>query len=144
VNATLNQQHSLDFIQNMLVQETAQKGIAMGIFLNEKLIGSIGMHDWNHHLQKAQVGYWLIKDAEGKGLMKRTAVAFISFLFEHLGLNKVEIQFLPYNIRSSELTKKLNAKVEGILRDNIKINGAFEDVVITGILCKEWNTSINS
>lgn len=138
VNATLKPQHSMDFIQNMLVQETAQKGIAMGIFLKEQLIGGIGMHDWDHYLKKAQIGYWLSKDAEGKGLMQRSATAFITFLFEHLGLNKIEIQFLPYNKRSGELTQRLHAKVEGVLRDSILINGSFEDVVITGILRKEW------
>ncbi len=140
VNMTLKPEHSLNFIQNMLVRETAQQGIAMGIFLDEMLIGGIGMHEWDHMLRKVQIGYWLAKDAEGKGYMLHSARAFISFLFDRLVLNKIEIHFIPYNTRSSELTKKLGAKVEGVLRDSVLFNGALEDVVVTGILKKEWSS----
>lgn len=138
VNTTLKQQDSLDFINHCLLQESGQTGLAMGIFLDERLVGGIGMHDWNHPMKKAQIGYWLSKDKEGQGIMLQCTRAFIRFIFEQLGLNKIEIHFLPYNSRSSELTKRLNAKVEGVLRDSIKRNGAFEDVVITGILRREW------
>ncbi len=142
VNTTLKQQDSLEFIHHALLQETGQLGLAMGIFLEGKLVGGIGMHEWNHNLMKAQIGYWLAKEAEGRGLMLSSARAFINFLFNQLKMNKVEIHFLPYNMRSSELTKKLGAKVEGILRDSIKINGAHEDVVITGILSREWQAGV--
>lgn len=138
VNTTLSQEDSSRYIHHCLLQETSQAGLSMGIFQNNLLVGSIGFHDWNHLLMKAQLGYWLIKEVQGQGLMQRVAVKFISFLFNHLGMNKVEIHFLPYNTRSSALTKHLGAKVEGVLRDSVKLNGSFEDVVITGILKKEW------
>lgn len=138
VNRTLNVQDSLDFIHHALVQETAQSGLAMGIFFNDQLIGGIGMHEWHHSLKRAQIGYWLAEEQEGKGLMLRCARAFIDLLFTQLSLNKIEIHFLPYNTRSSELTKRLGAKVEGVLRDSISVNGGFEDVVVTGILRREW------
>lgn len=138
VNTTLRPQHSLEYIQQTLVQATAQQGIALAILLDDRIIGSIGLHDWNHYLKKVQIGYWLSKEQEGKGIMLRVATAFISRIFEQLSLNKVEIHFLPYNTRSGELTRRLGAKVEGVLRDSILINGAFEDVVVTGILRKEW------
>jgi ribosomal-protein-serine acetyltransferase len=138
VNTTLRAEHSLEFIRNALVQETAQQALTMGIFLNDQLVGGIGMYDWNHYLKKAQIGYWLDKNHEGRGLMLQCTTALITFLFHNVGLNKIEIHFLPYNTRSSELTKRLGAKVEGVLRDSILLNGAYEDVVVTGILRREW------
>jgi ribosomal-protein-serine acetyltransferase len=138
VDATLKEADSLAFIDTTIKQQTAQEGMAMGIFLNDQLIGSIGMHTWDHRLKKCEIGYWLVEDRQNQGYMYRSAVAFLDFLFHRLELNKVEIRFLPFNSRSGSLAQKLGGKVEGVLRDNYKINGSFEDTVVIGILNKEW------
>lgn len=138
VDTTTKPEHSLQFIQNTLVQQNNQEALALGIFRQRELIGGIGMHQWDHYLRKAQVGYWLAKDYEGQGIMCRCAIRFIDFLFDKLDLNKIEMHLLPHNTRSAALTQKLGAKVEGVLRQSIKVNGKLEDVVVTGILRSEW------
>jgi ribosomal-protein-serine acetyltransferase len=60
VDATLKEADSLAFIDTTIKQQTAQEGMAMGIFLNDQLIGSIGMHTWDHRLKKCEIGYWLV------------------------------------------------------------------------------------
>lgn len=138
VDLTLKEADSATFISVSMDQERDQKGLAMGIFLDEILIGGIGMHEWNHHLKKCQIGYWLAAGQQGNGYMYRSATAFLNFLFGQLGMNKVEIHFLPYNTRSGSLAEKLGGKVEGVLRHNYKSNGSFEDTVVVGILSSEW------
>lgn len=143
VDTTTRPEHSLQFIQNAQAQQNNQEAMAMGIFRNQReLIGGIGMHQWDHYLRKAQVGYWIAKDYEGKGIMLRCATRFIDFLFDKLDLNKVEMHLLPQNTRSAALTQKLGAKVEGVLRQSIKVNGRLEDVVVTGILRSEWKSRL--
>lgn len=138
VDNTLKEADSVTFIGITMDQERDQKAMAMGIFLDNKLIGGIGMHEWNHSLKKCQIGYWLAERQQNKGYMYRSAVAFLDFLFHQLGMNKVEICFLPFNTRSGALAQKLGAKVEGVLRHNCRLHGSFEDTVIAGILGSEW------
>jgi ribosomal-protein-serine acetyltransferase len=138
VDTTLKPENSLHFIQHALAQEAAQEAVSLGIWQDQQLIGGIGMHDWDHYLRRAQIGYWLVREAEGRGLMSLAAQRFVGFLFEKLDLNKIEIHYLPRNSRSATLAARLGARVEGVIRDGIKVNGAFEDLVICGQLRKEW------
>ena len=102
------------------------------------MIGGIGMHDWDHYLNRAQIGYWMVPALQGKGIMQECASRFISFLFEKLKLNKVEIHYLPANTRSAALAARLGAQVEGIIRHSVMVHGKPEDLVISGILRSEW------
>ena len=138
VDHTIKEDQSLDFIYGAQIQQQQQTGLALGIFLADTLIGGIGMHDWDHHLQKADIGYWMDKDHQGLGVMHNCATAFIDYLFFQLRLNKIEIRFHPANSRSAAAAKRLGFTVEGILRDAQNKNGLLQDVVVTGLLRKEW------
>lgn len=138
VDATTKPEHSLEFIQQSIARQSKQEGLALGIFFNKELIGGMGMHDWNHYLKKAQLGYWITKEHEGKGIVKACLEHFIDFLFLKVGLNKVEIQFMPENKRSAILAERTGFKTEGIIRDNYLLNGNYKDLVVTGLLKSEW------
>lgn len=138
VDATTKQEHSLQFIQVSMQQQHNQEALALGIFYKRKIIGGIGMHDWNHVLEKAQLGYWISKDFEGKGIITTCMERFIDFLFDKVGLNKLEIHFVVTNKRSAVIAEKLGFRTEGVLRDSYVMNGVFTDLVVTGLLKKEW------
>jgi ribosomal-protein-serine acetyltransferase len=140
VDKTTKQEHSLQFIQQSLNQLHTQEGLALGIFLNDSLIGGIGMHHWDQLAKTAQVGYWISREYEGKGIINRCLVKFIDFLFKKIGLNKIEIHFVPSNTRSAKVASRLGFKVEGIIRQSVVRNGMPEDLVITGLLKSEWTS----
>jgi ribosomal-protein-serine acetyltransferase len=138
VDATTKQEHIQQFIQRTLVQLNNQEALELGIVYNRQIIGGIGMHDWNHMLKKAQIGYWIKQEYEGKGMMSRCVQRFIDFLFEKPGLNKIEIHFMPGNSRSAAMAQRLGFKIEGVIRQSYFMNGRLEDLVITGLLKSEW------
>lgn len=139
VDMTTKPEYSLHYIQQALVQQNNQEAIALGIIYQRKLVGSVGMHNWDHDLKKAQLGYWIAKEFEGKGMMQTSLKSFIGFLFEKAGLNKVEIQFMVPNRRSAAVAERLGFKVEGIIRQSYILNGAYHDLVLTGLLKTEWS-----
>jgi ribosomal-protein-serine acetyltransferase len=139
VDSTTKQEHSLQFIQMSLQQQHSQEALALGIFYNRKIIGGIGMHHWDHVLEKAYLGYWISKEYEGQGIVNKCLERFIDFIFDKVGLNKLEIHFIPSNKRSACVAERLGFKVEGVLRDSYVVNGVFTDIVITGLLKKEWH-----
>ena len=58
VGSTTKAEHSLQFIQKSHQQLNNQEGLALGIFYNGKIIGGVGMHDWDQVTKRAQIGYW--------------------------------------------------------------------------------------
>ncbi len=138
VDATTKPEHIQQFIQRTQTQLNNQEALELGIFLDKEIIGGIGMHAWDHFLKKAQVGYWIKKEYEGKGIVYRSLQHFIDFLFEKPGLNKIEIHFMPSNKRSAALAERMGCKVEGVLRQSYFFNGKLEDLVISGLLKSEW------
>lgn len=138
VDKTTRQEHSLQFIQQSLHQLHTQEALALGIFHDYKIIGGIGLHRWEQTVKKAQIGYWISKDYEGKGIITRCLERFIDFLFEKIGLNKIEIHFIPSNTRSAKVAERLGCRVEGVIRQSHIRNGKPEDIVITGLLKSEW------
>lgn len=138
IDATTKEEHTRAFIEEGLAMLHHQRGLATGIFLQEKIIGGIGLYQWDHQLKKASLGYWIRKEYEGKGLLSQCLKHFIDFIFTTLGLNKIEIHFIPSNKRSAAIAEKLNAKIEGVLRESYLIHGKLEDMVIAGILKREW------
>jgi len=138
VDVTTKQEHILQFIQRTVQQQHNQTALELGIVHNHHLIGGIGMHDWDHNLKKAQLGYWIRKEYEGQGIINKCLVRFIDFLFEKPGLNKIEIHFMTGNKRSAAVAQRLGFRVEGIIRQSYLMNGKLEDLAITGLLKSEW------
>ncbi|MEI8279275.1 MAG: GNAT family protein [Bacteroidota bacterium] len=138
VDATTKPEHSLQFIQHSLQQLHDQKALALGIFHKRKIIGGIGMHQWDHATKKVCIGYWISKEYEGKGIISQCSIRLFDFLFDKLGINKIELHFVSNNTRSASVASRLGCKVEGILRQSSLLNGKLEDVVVTGLLKSEW------
>jgi ribosomal-protein-serine acetyltransferase len=138
VDATTKQEHILQFIQRTIVQLHNQEALELGIFYDRQIIGGIGMHAWDHFLKKAQLGYWVKEEYQGKGIVQKSLMYFIDFLFEKPGLNKIEIHFMTGNERSRKLAERVGCKVEGLIRQSYFMNGKLEDLIITGLLKSEW------
>lgn len=138
VDATTKQEHIQQFIHRTLQQLHNQEALELGLVHNRHIIGGIGMHEWDHMLKKAQLGYWVRKEYEGQGIVNKALTRFIDFLFEKPGLNKIEIHFMPSNKRSAAVADRLGFKVEGVIRQSYFFNGRLDDLVITGLLKSEW------
>lgn len=141
VDSTTKPDHSANFIQQSLADQHNQRAVTLGIFYDRHIIGGIGLHNWDHYLKKAEIGYWITKEYEGKGIITKCTARFIDIIFEKIGLNKVELHFMPHNKRSAAVAERLGAKIEGVIRQSHIFNGKFEDIVITGILRNEWQTN---
>ena len=138
VDVTTDAGHSMQFIHQSIVNQNNQSGMALGIVYKGRLIGSMGMHNWDHALKKAQLGYWIAKEYQGRGVISACLKGFIGFLFGKVGLNKIEIQFIVSNKRSAAVAERLGFKVEGILRQSYILNGNYHDIAVTGMLKTEW------
>lgn len=138
VHQTTKPEHSLKFIADSQHEARMQQSLKLGIFRNNKIVGGIGMHNWDHKVRKADIGYWVIQPEEGNGIVTRSAKRLIEFLFTSTDLNKLEIRFSVMNKKSAQVSERLGFRIEGILRQAIVRNGLIEDMVVAGMLRSEY------
>lgn len=132
------EEHSLRFIELMLRKADEQEAIAFGIWYQEQLCGVTDLHGWDQALQKAEIGYWLSEQWQGKGIATASCRALVSYAFNTLRMNKIEIRFVLQNERSARIPVKLGFVKEGVIRQSMKLHGQYADMVVMGMLRQDW------
>ena len=88
--------------------------------------------------EMCMVGYALAGRAQGNGYMHEALTASIAYVFEQLNLHRVMANFMPHNIRSNAVLRRLGFTVEGYARDYLYVGGAWRDHVLTSLSNPRW------
>ncbi len=113
-------------------------GIRWGIaFKNEtRIIGTVGYNKVvENHI--GRIGYELLPEYWGKGLMTEALSEVIHFGFEKLNIKRIEAEVMKGNTSSEKLLTNLNFKKEGILRQWMYWNETFYDIIMFSLLSKK-------
>lgn len=78
-------------------------------------------------LQACNLGYSIDGAYQGQGLMTEGLERALAYVFEELSLHRVEASYMPVNVRSGQLLRRLGFQVEGYSRDYLFIAGAWQD-----------------
>ncbi|MHB1921009.1 MAG: GNAT family N-acetyltransferase [Chitinophagaceae bacterium] len=138
VDSNTREEHSLEFIRIMEQRCQDLQAIAFGIRREGLLCGVLDLHGWDKELGKAEMGYWLAENFQGRGIMVQCCEALLEFCFQQLQLLKVEIRFVLQNERSASVPVRLGFCREGILRQSARLHGQMVDMVVMGLLKKDW------
>jgi ribosomal-protein-alanine N-acetyltransferase len=129
-------EEAFEYIKKGNESFTENDAINWGIQLKDdnKLIGTIGFWriDKPHH--RAEVGYAIHTDHQGKGLMNEALQAVIEYGFHALGFHSIEANINPHNHASSRLLLKNNFVKEAHFKENYYFNGKFYDSVIYSLI----------
>ncbi len=105
---------------------------------NDKFVGLVDFHAISEKNKSAQIGYWIDKDYEGKGIITNACKLLIKCGFEELGLNRIEIHCNVENVRSSAVPKRLGFTKEGVLRQSSALYDYFQDMEMWSMLKSEF------
>ncbi len=93
--------------------------------------------------QCCAVGYWIGKPFAGQRYMTEALPAVIRFVFEDLGLRRLEAACLPNNEPSQKLLLSSGFAREGFARQYLCIDGAWQDHVLFGLLSRDpWRRGV--
>ena len=123
------------YIQSCLDDPVSIEG--NGMFVDGELAGGIGL-DIDTLSNSGEIGYWLAKRYEGRGIVTRACERFFDMAFDELGLHRMELQAASDNVRSRAVAGRLGMREEGVWRDGIRIADGYLDSVGYGILEDEW------
>ena len=112
-----------NFIQTINENIQRNNSIYWAITLNgtDKLIGTICLFDFSKDNLKAEIGYELLPDFQGKGIMQEATSKVIDFGIQHIGLNSIEAYTHSENQSSTRLLEKLNFKRDSAADENFTI-----------------------
>lgn len=84
--------------------------------------------------QSCHLGYAMSEQHQGQGLMKEALSKTNRYMFDELKLHRVMANYLPRNERSGALLRQLGFETEGKARKYLKINGVWEDHILTSLI----------
>lgn len=112
------------------------EGINWAITLKNdpKLIGLIGHYRIKPEHYRAEIGYMLLPEYHGKGIITEAIKEVVKFGFEIMKLHSIEAVIDPENFASEKVLQKNGFVKEAHLRENECFEGRFLDTVIYSIL----------
>lgn len=102
------------------------------------LMGAIGLAGIDARHRHAEMGYWLGRPFWNLGLATEAARAVLAFAFDTLDLERVFAHHFVRNPASGRVLEKIGMVREGVLRAHVRQWGRPEDLVVCGILRREW------
>ena len=115
-------------------------GLWWGIYdqSSHDFCGAGGFNGLEKEHQKAEIGFWLLTEYWGKGIMKEVMPTLFSQGFTTLGLNRIEGFVDADNEKCKNALKKINFRYEGTMRESEVKNGEKISVAIYSILKGDW------
>ena len=106
----------------------------------ERIVGSTRFFDIFPEHRKLEIGWtWYAKDAWGRGYNTECKLLLLTFCFEQLSANRVQLKTRVNNLRSRAAIEKIGATLEGTLRaDRVMPDGSVRDTVVYSIIQSEW------
>ena len=100
---------------------------------NNKLIGTICFWKISKQLDKAEIGYELLPDFQGKGIMQEAMAVVIKYGLEQLKLHTIEAELSNKNLQSVKLLERNGFTV----KENVFHEGSHLETVVYTLINKK-------
>jgi len=113
------------------------KAYALFVFRegDDALLGGVTLSNIRRGVaQTASLGYWTGQAFAGQGYMTAAVRAVLRYAWEDLDLHRVEAACQPDNAASRRVLEKAGFTHEGQARAYLRINGAWRDHLLFGII----------
>lgn len=124
------------WIQKISEIQNNNEGINWAITMKdaETLIGTICFWNITKEHYRAEIGYSLHPQWQGKGIMQEAMNEVITYGFQNMKLHSIEANVNPKNASSIRLLERNNFVKEAHFRENYYYNGKFLDSAIYSLL----------
>jgi len=110
---------------------------ATGIWVDGRVAGSMGLR-LDPFDVKGELGYWVDREFEGRGIVSRACERFLEHGFGELGLHRISIVAAVDNARSRAIPERLGFRQEGVLRGAERCGDVYHDLAVYSMLEDEW------
>lgn len=89
--------------------------------------------------QNVTLGYWMGAEFAGKGIMTRSVALILPFVFDSLGLHRIEAACLPDNTASRRVLSANGFREIGIAENYLQINGEWRDHMLFALTREHYD-----
>lgn len=137
VDQTKKLRHTALYV-NSIVDDVEKTQEVFTIWVQDEFAGLIGIKDTDYQNKKTEIGYWLVEKYTGKGIMTKAVEWLISYIFNTLELNRIQIKCGVNNEKSAAIPKRFQFQFEGIERAGERHLYNFIDLEVYSLLKEEW------
>ena len=127
LDATKEPKDTREFIESCLKDLSKENLILCSIVYKGRIVGNIDLHSIERKNKKASIGYWLDKEANGKGIMNKCVKRVCEYAFSKLGLEKIVIECDVENYKSCAVAKRAGFIKEAMLKRHLVVNEQSRD-----------------
>jgi len=122
-------QAQMDWFNELTVTQTGQWW-AICSADDAVFYGAIGFNNWSQAHQKAEIGFWLLPEYWGKGIISEAITAACTFAVEHMQLHRIEALVETPNEASKKVLTAAGFVYEGTMIDCEIKHGQFISLAI--------------
>lgn len=138
VESTRHAGDTMSFIRSLTEEPIDKRNPVFTIQYQGKIIGLIGLKETDWTNRKTEIGYWISKEQQGKGIVTRSCRRLIQFVFESLGLNRIQIKAALQNHKSRNIPIRLGFTLEGTERAGELLLIGYTDLAVYSLLKNEF------
>jgi RimJ/RimL family protein N-acetyltransferase len=132
------ERHARDFISATAGDQAAGRELALAIVdADDRVLGAVGMSNFDWTDLKGEIGYWMAPEARGRGIGARATRLLAEWAITKLGLERLELLANPRNEASQRLAERAGFTREGVLRLYRRRHGVREDLVMYSLLAED-------
>jgi len=139
-----NPEYTRDHHVNLLLSRFKYRDtapLAVTLKPSGKFIGHVNVLSFDRDFRSAELAYILDPEYWGRGLGTEAVGRVLDFLVRDMKLHKIRAGVFKGNVASRRVLEKVGFEQEGHLRDNLVIDGQYEDEYIMAFISKDSDRS---
>lgn len=125
----------LAVVRRSLEERSAGQGVPMVVLEQGAVVGTISLQTVvRGAFQSCSVGYWLSRDAQGRGLATTALREATTLAFDELRLHRVQAETLTHNERSKRVLLRVGFSLYGDAPQYLHIAGRWQDNLLYQLL----------
>jgi RimJ/RimL family protein N-acetyltransferase len=105
----------------------------------DRALGFAGLYDLSSHCRSAHAMVALLPDTRGQGLGRDALRILCHYGFRLRGLHRISLETQARNVAMQRAAEAVGFVREGVRRETVPVNGAWEDEVVYGLLAPQWS-----
>ncbi|MCO1578014.1 GNAT family N-acetyltransferase [Crossiella sp. SN42] len=122
-------EEALDWIAGWATRWREERDASWAVAgVDDRAVGQTGLRTVDLVEGTAEVSYWVLPSARGRGVAARVARRVVRWSFEELGLHRLYLRHSTRNLASCRVAERAGFVEEGVLRSSVRHADGWHDM----------------